>query len=187
MRSQLVQLGAWTAATGAAVVLSWLGVHAVLADTVFEQPTAVPLPASAPAPAASESAGSRPTDGPTTGPAAAGTAPPSASQSQAPGQSPGGAPGSPSAAASPSRTPTRQPSPSSSVRSYLVPGGRVALDIREDHAELVSATPETGWQMQVWNGDHWMRIDFSHPEGTSSVFVTWNGHPPTVQTVPAAG
>ncbi|WP_371497292.1 hypothetical protein OG871_15085 [Kitasatospora sp. NBC_00374] len=177
MRSQLVQLGAWTAATGAAVVLSWLGVHAVLADTVFEQPTAVPLPASAPAPTGP--ADSEPTTGPTTGPAAAGTASPAAGASAAPS--------SPAAAASPGRTPSRTPSPSSSVRSYLVPGGRVALDIREDRAELVSATPESGWQMQVWNGDHWMRIDFSHPDGTSSVFVTWNGHPPMVQTVPAAG
>ncbi|MBO1419610.1 hypothetical protein J0670_34020, partial [Streptomyces sp. FH025] len=44
MRNGLVQLGAWAAATGAAVALSWLGVHAVLTGAAFEQPTALPLP-----------------------------------------------------------------------------------------------------------------------------------------------
>lgn len=73
------------------------------------------------------------------------------------------------------------------MQSYLLPGGRVALDIHPDHADLVSATPDSGWQMQIWNGDQWMRIDFQQQPGggrVSSVFVTWNGHPPDVQTVP---
>ncbi|MEV4614017.1 hypothetical protein AB0K43_15690 [Kitasatospora sp. NPDC049258] len=168
MRSGLVQLGAWTAATGAAVVLSWLGVHAVLAGTVFEQPTAVPLPsAAAPSPTPEGS-----------------TAPPTASSTEASATAGASAPASTQGAA-PSRAPSHRPSPSASVQSVLVPGGRVALDIRADRAELISATPDPGWKMQVWNQQEWMRIDFSHPEGTSSVFVTWNGHPPTVQTVPA--
>ncbi|WP_033821677.1 hypothetical protein [Kitasatospora sp. MBT63] len=175
MRSGLVQLGAWTAATGAAVALSWFGVHAVLTDAVSDRPKAVPLPSpAAPPPVTVESIA----------PATSGSAPPSpsASTSTSTGAGAGSGTGGP---ADPSRAPSRRPSPSSSVHSYLVPGGRVALDIRADRAELVSATPDAGWQMQVWNGDHWMRIDFSHPEGTSSVFVTWNGHPPAVQTVPA--
>ncbi|MER8185455.1 hypothetical protein [Kitasatospora sp. NPDC094015] len=168
MRSGLVQLGAWTAATGAAVVLSWLGVHSVLAGTVFEQPTAVPLPSAA-APSPTPEAAS---------------APPTASSTEAPAPAGSSAPPSTRSAA-PSRTPGPRPSPSASVQSYLVPGGRVALDLRADRAELISATPDPGWKMQVWNEREWMRIDFSHPDGTSSVFVTWNGHPPIVQTVPA--
>jgi hypothetical protein len=71
----------------------------------------------------------------------------------------------------------------SSVHSYLVPGGRVAVNLRPDSAELVSAVPDPGWQMQVWNGDQWLRVDFSQGASTNSVFVTWNGHPPDVQTV----
>ncbi|MGW2548039.1 hypothetical protein ACWC5I_46045, partial [Kitasatospora sp. NPDC001574] len=47
MRNGLVQLGAWAAATGAAVALSWFGVHAVLTGAAFEQPTALPLPSPA--------------------------------------------------------------------------------------------------------------------------------------------
>ncbi|WP_354640749.1 hypothetical protein [Kitasatospora camelliae] len=185
MRSGLVHLGAWAAATGAAVALSWLGVHAVLADTVFEQPTAVPLP-----PAAERSPDTS-SDAPQ--PAAETSA--SASPAQAsPSPSASSPAGSPSAPASPTGPATGRPATSSpptgstgstsSVKSYRVPGGRVALDIRTEDAQLVSATPDPGWQMQVWHGDHWMRIDFSQENRTSSVFVTWNGHPPTVQTVP---
>ncbi|GAA4850851.1 hypothetical protein [Kitasatospora terrestris] len=168
MRSGLVQLGAWAAATGAAVALSWFGVHAVLADTVFEQPVALPLPSAHPSP----DSGS-PTDPPTTG--ATATTQAAVPVSSAP------PPSKPSTPATPT---TRRPSPTASVHSYAVPGGRVALDLRQDHADLVSATPEAGWQMQIWHGDQWMRIDFSKDGRTSSVFVTWNGHPPDVQTVP---
>ncbi|MGF1431161.1 hypothetical protein ACQRUO_32290, partial [Kitasatospora sp. LaBMicrA B282] len=88
------------------------------------------------------------------------------------------------AAASTDAGPAGGPDPSpGTVRSYLVPGGRVALDMQPADAELVSATPDPGWQMQMWNGDQWLRIDFTHGNSTNSVFVTWNGHPPDVQTV----
>ncbi|MEV4558977.1 hypothetical protein AB0K51_18580 [Kitasatospora sp. NPDC049285] len=172
MRSGLVKLGAWTAATGAAVALSWLGVHAVLADTVFDEPVAVPLPTAG-------TAQTRDAPPPTLAPATSAAAD---ATTAAPSPDPDPDP-TPSA---PSRTPAvkRSPSPTTSVHSYLVPGGRVALDLRATEAELVSATPETGWGMQVWHGDQWMRIDFSKDGRTSSVFVTWNGHPPDVQTVP---
>lgn len=69
------------------------------------------------------------------------------------------------------------------VRSYLVPGGRVAVNPRPDSAELVSALPDPGWQLQMWTGDQWLRVDFTQADSTNSVFVTWNGHPPDVQTV----
>ncbi|MFD9685288.1 hypothetical protein ACFWXO_05945 [Kitasatospora sp. NPDC059088] len=176
MRNGLVQLCAWAAATGAAVALSWLGVHAVLSGAAFERPTALPLP--------SPKVGSTPYGA-----------------SAAPGRTPtGDAPSPPSspatsaaatAAHAPVTTaaapPTRKPvpaatTPTSTVKSYPVPGGRVALDIRADRASLVSATPDPGWQMQVWNGDQWMRVDFTKDNQANSVFVYWNGHPPVVET-----
>ncbi|MGW6916025.1 hypothetical protein ACWGB8_19745 [Kitasatospora sp. NPDC054939] len=180
MRNGLVQLGAWAAATGAAVALSWLGVHAVLTGEAFEQPTALQLPAPT-ATAVPEPAG----------PAAPSSQVQSAERSEAPSAPPATAsalvrPSSapPATAPPPSRRPSSAPSTTSSVRSYLVPGGKVALDVKPDRASLVSATPDPGWQMQVWNGDQWMRIDFSKDGTTAnSVFVTWNGHPPDVQTV----
>ncbi len=159
MRNGLVQLGAWAAATGAAVLLSWLGVHAVLADASFEQPQALPLPV----PPASHS--------PAT------PAPPATTPAAAPTPSTDPASPSPSAPHRPAATSTTP------VHSYLVPGGRVALDLKPDQAELVSATPDPGWQMQNWHGDQWMRFDFTKGDSTNSVFVTWNGHPPDVQTV----
>ncbi|MEV6206018.1 hypothetical protein [Kitasatospora sp. NPDC051914] len=172
MRSGLVQIGAWAVATGAAVALSWWGVHTVLSEAGFERPQAVPLPSAA---VAGMSNPPSPVVETTV------TAPEPTPSADSPSA------GSPSASPtlpSPVRTasPKKSASPSS-VRSYLVPGGRVALDIHPDRAELVSATPDPGWQMQVWNGDHWMRIDFSKDNSANSVFVTWNGHPPDVQTV----
>ncbi|MCX5212678.1 hypothetical protein OG689_25915 [Kitasatospora sp. NBC_00240] len=182
MRNGLVQLGAWAAATGAAVALSWFGVHAVLTGAAFEQPTALPLPSPAAKDVAateSESASRSPSASrvESTPQAALGTA---TQRAAAPGTpSPPPAP-APTTAAAPAAS--RQPA-ATSVRSFLVPGGRVALDLRPTTAELVSATPDPGWQMQVWHGDQWMRIDFSKDGDANSVFVTWNGHAPDVQTV----
>ncbi|MEU6237374.1 hypothetical protein [Kitasatospora sp. NPDC047058] len=89
----------------------------------------------------------------------------------------------PSGAPPSSRRPAPTATATSSVSSYPVPGGRVALDLRADSASLVSATPDPGWQMQVWNGPQWLRVDFTKGAQANSVFVTWNGHPPTVETV----
>ncbi|MEU8921051.1 hypothetical protein AB0D10_08940 [Kitasatospora sp. NPDC048545] len=175
MRNGLVQLGAWAAATGAAVALSWLGVHAVLTGAAFERPTALPLP-------------SPKADGTSSSPAAAPEPPGPAAQSTTPTQS-----ASPTATAThgptpaattppPTRRPTPTPTATSTVKSYPIPGGKVALDLKPDRASLVSATPDPGWQMQVWNGPQWMRIDFTKDDQANSVFVYWNGHPPIVET-----
>ncbi|MFD8751545.1 hypothetical protein ACFV0O_11290 [Kitasatospora sp. NPDC059577] len=175
MRNGLVQLGAWAAATGAAVALSWLGVHAVLTGAAFERPTALPLP-------------SPKADGTSSSPAAAPEPPGPATESTTPTQ-----PASPTATAThgptpaattppPTRRPTPTPTATSTVKSYPIPGGKVALDLKPDRASLVSATPDPGWQMQVWNGPQWMRIDFTKDDQANSVFVYWNGHPPIVET-----
>ncbi|WP_327067142.1 hypothetical protein [Kitasatospora sp. NBC_01302] len=259
MRSGLVQTGAWAVATTAGVVLSWLGVNAVLSDSAFEAPSALPLPVAAPDQPAGLTAAAPAPSAPPTGAtplSAAPTDPPAASRSRAAPAEPAtpaprptaGAPAptppttaapvtapapvtrpAPSGAADPRSTTsssgTTNPSgsgattPGSSdddspggtpdddaqdplsaalgtqgsagtvgattgtVHSYLVPGGRVALDLGPDSAELVSAVPDPGWQMQLWNGDEWLRIDFSRGNAANSVFVTWNGHAPDVQTV----
>ncbi|MFE2724572.1 hypothetical protein [Kitasatospora sp. NPDC059327] len=186
MRNGLVQLGAWAAATGAAVALSWFGVHAVLTGAAFEQPTALPLPSPA-------STGTRssttPAPTPTTPretprPESSGPTPAPASSTTQRGAA---SPGAPPASRRPTPTTPVATTPvattTSSVRSYLVPGGKVALDIRPDNASLVSASPDPGWQMQVWNGPQWIRVDFTKGDQANSVFVAWNGHPPTVETV----
>ncbi|MEU3571075.1 hypothetical protein AB0E96_22050 [Kitasatospora sp. NPDC036755] len=194
MRNGLVQLGAWAAATGAAVALSWLGVHAVLTGAAFEQPTALPLPSpkadgTPHSPSATpEQPRSTPPTGPpspaaspTTGTATGISGSSSATAATAPhGQAPTAATG---AAAPP---PTRRPAPTSTatstVKSYPIPGGKVALDLKPDRATLVSATPDPGWQMQVWTDGQWLRVDFTRGDEANSVFASWNGHPPIVET-----
>ncbi|MDH6110733.1 hypothetical protein P3T36_003102 [Kitasatospora sp. MAP12-15] len=176
MRSGLVQTGAWAAATGVAVLLSWLGVSSVLSDSAFAPPLPLPVPASAPpalpAPVAASASPSPSAQSGATDVSA--TQHPSATASAAPSHRP------PTPAATSTDSAAATPG---TVQSYLVPGGRVALDMHPDSADLVSATPDTGWQMQVWHGDQWLRIDFTLGSSTNSVFVTWNGHPPDVQTV----
>jgi hypothetical protein len=63
-----------------------------------------------------------------------------------------------------------------------VPGGQVVMDLSATQATLVSATPANGYSVQTWQETGWLRVDFSNASGTSTVFATWNGHPPTVQT-----
>ncbi|MFJ5234270.1 hypothetical protein ACIQBJ_30750 [Kitasatospora sp. NPDC088391] len=174
MRSGLVQLGAWTAATGAAVALSWLGVHAVLAATVFEQPTVAALP-SVP------SSRTAPPTAPPTGGA------PASTTAVAPAPSPDPTPGAgtPSRSGPSTTAAAKKPSPPvGTVQSYLLPGGRVALNLLPTEARLVSATPEVGWTVQTWQEDQWMRVVFSKDGRASQVWVTWNTGRPVVQTDP---
>src|SRR5438093_9815079 len=44
MHRGLIHAAAWSLATGAAVTLSWWGVHTVLAGTAYDPPRAVPIP-----------------------------------------------------------------------------------------------------------------------------------------------
>ncbi|MFK0194718.1 hypothetical protein [Kitasatospora sp. NPDC090308] len=178
MRSGLVQLGAWTAATGAAVALSWLGVHAVLVDTVFEQPVAVQLPSVA----SSTPAGTPPPPAPSSAPPPSAAAP-SPSPDPDPDRAPGAtAPARSTASATATATARKSASPPSTVHSYPMLGGRVALDVRPTEARLVSAVPEAGWSMQVWHGDQWLQVNFSQDDRVSTLMVSWNGTEPNVQT-----
>jgi len=43
MRRGLVHTAAWLFATGAAVTLSWWGVHTVVAGTAYDRPRALPI------------------------------------------------------------------------------------------------------------------------------------------------
>ncbi|MFE1500716.1 hypothetical protein ACFW89_37380, partial [Streptomyces albidoflavus] len=131
MRRGLVHALAWSLATGAAVTLSWWGVHTVLSGTVYDPPRALPLPVGADEPV---SDGSGPLTSSTRSPATTG---PSASATVKPTPKTGRTtPAAPTA--TPSRTarpttetpaPTTPPDPPSNVKSYTVDGGRVAFDL----------------------------------------------------------
>ncbi|MCQ9133579.1 hypothetical protein [Streptomyces hilarionis] len=174
MRRGLVHVLAWSLATGAAVTLSWWGVHTVMAGTVYDPPRALPLTA------ADAGGGERDADASSTPRPA-----PSATASPRPGRT--------TAPPSPSNTGTAAPSPTSpatagntgsagsSVKSYDTDGGRAVFDLGRTSATLVSATPGAGWSMQVWKTESWIRVEFASGADRVSVFCTWHDGPPRVE------
>ncbi|MFE9738044.1 hypothetical protein [Streptomyces sp. NPDC006477] len=184
MRRGLVHALAWSLATGAAVTLSWWGVHTVLSGTVYDPPRALPLPAGSaddPAPAGSEPLTSSTRRPATTGPAAPATTKPTPSGGRT-------TPATPTATPSRTARPTTQappatspPDTASNVKSYTVDGGRVAFDLGATSAELVSATPAPGWQMQVWKQPTWIRVTFTEGGRELSIFCLWHDTAPRVE------
>ncbi|MGW7359082.1 hypothetical protein ACWGI0_21240 [Streptomyces sp. NPDC054802] len=174
MHRGLVHAMAWSLSTGAAVTLSWWGVHTVMAGTAYDRPRALPITAQTPTAQAAE-------------PQAASTArPPSRSPSPSPSRPPSRKPATtpqapPAKPGPPEDSPATAGPESGNVKGYNVKGGRVVFDIGENSAELVSATPAADWQMQVWKQPTWIRVTFTQDGREVSVFCTWNGHPPMVQ------
>ncbi|MFH9004620.1 hypothetical protein ACH4E5_15440 [Streptomyces afghaniensis] len=164
MRRGLVHVLAWLLATGAAVTLSWWGVHTVMAGTAYDPPRALPIKA---ADATGRESKAPPTPSERTSPRPRRTA------------------GPPPAVGKPSPTPTRPPRPSPAatgeVKSYDTDGGRAVFDLGRDSASLVSATPGAGWSMQVWKTESWIRVEFSSGADRVSVFCTWHDGPPRVE------
>ncbi|MFD2690439.1 hypothetical protein ACFS5L_37170 [Streptomyces phyllanthi] len=170
MRRGLVHILAWLLATGAAVTLSWWGVHTVMAGTVYDPPRALPITAgdataqgakapSTPAvrPEPSRGGGERPEKEPTSTPSPSPTA---------------------SAPAKSGSTPS--PAASGRVKSYDTDGGRVVFSLTRTYATLVSATPGAGWSMQVWKTETWIRVEFASGADRVSVFCTWHDSAPRV-------
>ncbi|MEU8703726.1 hypothetical protein [Streptomyces sp. NPDC048565] len=184
MQRGFVHAVAWSLATGAAVTLSWWGVHTVMSGTAYDPPRAVPISARAGqatnVPVSSSTHRALPSPSATASPT---TPTPSPSASRKPSTrapSPGRGEEKPPADAGDQGDSTA----SGEVKSYPTRGGRVVLELADDSAKLVSATPEQGWSMQVWTNPGWIRVDFSDGAGaTVSVFCTWNGHPPLVEIV----
>ncbi len=186
MRRGLVHLLAWLLATGAAVTLSWWGVHSVMTGTAYDAPRALPITAAdAGLRDARGTEGSGDSlDGEDSESSASSTSRPSPSGSASP--APSGTPREPDPA--PSRTaapaaPAPDPSPTASgrVRSYDTDGGRAVFDLGTTSASLVSATPGAGWSMQVWKTESWIRVEFTSGTDRVSVFCTWHDGPPRVE------
>ncbi|MFQ6853470.1 hypothetical protein AAIB46_21575 [Streptomyces sp. 35M1] len=190
MQRGLVHALAWSLATGAAVTLSWWGVHTVMTGTAYDPPRAVPISVGAGAPQRIGQSTEEPlvssTHRTSPSPSASASASPSTGDARpsksapSPSRTPSATPAKPPAGSAPAKTSGR-------VKGYRTDGGRVVFELGADSAKLVSATPEPGWSMQVWTNDAWIRVDFSDGGGkdgtTYSVFCTWNGTPPTVQIV----
>ncbi|MFE5138125.1 hypothetical protein ACFRDV_10655 [Streptomyces fagopyri] len=174
MRRGLVHVLAWTLATGAAVTLSWWGVHTVMTGTAYDPPRALPVTVGEPTTQKAE-----PLPSPT-----GRTGTPHATAAPRPERS-----RRPSAAPSPSKSPSSGPGPSPSaqagqsgrVKSYDTDGGRAVFDLGTASATLVSATPGSGWSIQVWKTESWIRVEFTSGADRVSVFCTWHDGPPRVE------
>ncbi|WP_436774424.1 hypothetical protein [Yinghuangia sp. YIM S09857] len=175
MRRATTRVTAWLAVTAAAVALSWYAVRTVLRDTVFEPPRAPALAADTVRGPAPDPAADNPTISATSLPA-----PPSTTKPPPPASPAHPAPPAPPASSRPTASPT--PSPPDQTRSFEVKGGWASFTFRPDSASLIAATPDSGWAVKVWPGDRWLRVDFTRGGRTSSVFVTWNDHPPLAET-----
>ncbi|MCX4667053.1 hypothetical protein OG453_10310 [Streptomyces sp. NBC_01381] len=175
MRRGLVHAMAWSLATGAAVTLSWWGVHTVMAGTAYDPPRAVPLSADGGDAEPLSSSTHRPDPTPTTG-ATHSSKPSKPSKSQKPSKSPEKDPPKPppSGSSTPDAT-------AGNVKSYSTDGGRVVFDLGKDSATLVSATPAAGWSVQVWKQDTWIRVEFTSGADRVSAFCTWHDHAPAVE------
>ncbi len=185
MQRGLVHAAAWTLATGAAVTLSWFGVHTVLSGTAYDAPRALPLTDQVASSGRQSDDGATPRVSSTHRPKPS----PSAGRSKPPGDHEPSRPPTPSHTGSPrsgypgtGRPGGSAPASDGRVKSYSTAGGRVVIDMDNRSAELVSATPNPGWEMQVWKQVGWLRVDFTGGGAHTSVICTWNGHPPTVET-----
>ncbi|MET9511541.1 hypothetical protein ABZX62_24250 [Streptomyces flavidovirens] len=193
MQRGFVHAIAWSLATGAAVTLSWWGVHTVMAGTAYDPPQALPIPTDLPersgaAQGAQPQASStrrpggdedeKPSRSPERPESPSGT--PAARNTPAPSRTPDGAGGGPAGSPSPSGSPTAA---NGQVKSYNTDGGRVTFDLGKTSATLVSATPATGWSMQVWKDPNWIRVEFTADAASVSVFCTWHDHEPRVEIV----
>ncbi|MEU6393062.1 hypothetical protein [Streptomyces sp. NPDC046939] len=180
VRRGLVHSVAWLFATGAAVTLSWWGVHTVMSGTAYDPPRALPVVAAD----ASDSAlpVSSSTRRAVPSPSATSASPsekPSAHPSRTPSASASGGGAPP-----PPRTDSSAPPDTASagnVKSYETAGGRAVFDLGRTSATLVSATPNSGWSVQVWTQTTWIRVEFTSGNQRVSVFCTWHDHPPSVE------
>ncbi|MFI0354077.1 hypothetical protein [Actinomadura sp. 9N407] len=169
MRRAMSYVAPWAMVTALAVALSWLGVRDVVRGAISDRSS--PPPVSGPVIHASP-----------TPPASVGTAaarPSPREQETASGT------------AAPSPRPSKRPERDGdrgadrerpgNVRSYSTRGGRAALAISDRRVQLVSATPNAGYETRVTKAEGWLRVDFIDDHRTSSVIASFYQHAPTVE------
>ncbi|MGW0824128.1 hypothetical protein [Streptomyces sp. NPDC002845] len=174
MRRGLVHVLAWLLATSAAATLSWWGVHTVMAGTAYDPPRALPITTGDPALRGAQALATS-----TVRPEPSGNTTSPGGRDESRESSPTSTASTP-AGRSPTPTPTPPPTASGQVKSYDTDGGRVVFSLGEASATLVSATPGSGWSMQVWKTETWIRVEFSSGADRVTVFCTWHDSAPRV-------
>ncbi|GIH68946.1 hypothetical protein Mth01_11990 [Sphaerimonospora thailandensis] len=47
---------------------------------------------------------------------------------------------------------------------------------------MVTASPNDGYEVKVWEDPYWLRVTFLRGSSESSAFCTWNALPPRLDT-----
>ncbi|GAB2933162.1 hypothetical protein [Streptomyces mayteni] len=73
----------------------------------------------------------------------------------------------------------------SGVETVNTAGGEVVLLVEADSAELISATPNEGWEVRIREQEGLIRVMFTDEEGrraSVTVLCAWLDSPPEIQT-----
>ncbi len=200
MRRAAGYLIAWCGATALAVGVSWLGVRDVLRSAILDEAplapvvaVAAPLPASPGVPAptpqgtpdggASGGTSEAPSEEP---PAHRSPSPPTATPVRTARTSPAPRPARatrPARSAEPSPTARqRKAADGESLHTFTLKGGRATIAVTSADCRVVTATPNDGYEVKVWEADQWLRVAFLRDTHESSAFCTWNALPPRLDT-----
>ncbi|MEZ0073896.1 hypothetical protein [Planotetraspora sp. GP83] len=201
---------AWCGATALAVGVSWLGVRDVLRSTVLDEAPLAPVVAVAGAVAPTVTA-AVPLMGPAphrhTSPTAKASPSPRTPVRVSPARHSPSSPASPSSrphstagsttkattrptvrpTAGPANPPSRPtPSPTGeSLHTFTLKGGRATIAVTDKDCRVVTATPNDGYELKVWENTGWLRVTFLQGTHESSAFCTWNALPPRLDTYEA--
>ncbi|MFF4127457.1 hypothetical protein ACFYYP_28345 [Microbispora rosea] len=210
MRRTAGYLIAWCGATALAVGVSWLGVRDVLRSAILDEAPLAPVVAvAAPLSASPDASAPAPRSTPDGG-ASGGTSAGPSGEPSGPRPSGGATPGRPSPSrptATPVRTtrtspaprPARATRPARSTESspaarqpkatggerlhtFTLKGGRATIAVTSADCRVVTATPNDGYEVKVWEADQWLRVAFLQDTRESSAFCTWNALPPRLDT-----
>ncbi|MFI7036917.1 hypothetical protein ACIBI0_09530 [Microbispora rosea] len=206
MRRTAGYLIAWCGATALAVGVSWLGVRDVLRSAILDEAPLAPVVAvAAPLSASPDASAPAPRSTPDGG-ASGGTSEEPSGPRPSGGATPGRPPPSRPAATpvrtartSPAPRPARATRPARSTESspaarqpkaaggerlhtFTLKGGRATIAVTSADCRVVTATPNDGYEVKVWEADQWLRVAFLKDTRESSAFCTWNALPPRLDT-----
>ncbi|MEN3536088.1 hypothetical protein AAH991_13315 [Microbispora sp. ZYX-F-249] len=204
MRRATGYLIAWCGATALAVGVSWLGVRDVLRSAILDDAPLAPVVAvAAPlstspgtlAPSPQDTPDDSPSGEPSGRPSSAPSGRPSPSRapvtatptrtrtSPAPRPARSTQPAGPAGSADPSPAARpRRTSGGESLHTFTLKGGRATIAVTSRDCRVVTATPNDGYEVKVWETDQWLRIAFLRDVHESSAFCTWNALPPRLDT-----
>ncbi|WP_460302963.1 hypothetical protein [Actinocorallia aurea] len=182
MRVRLGFLAVWTATTAAGVGITWVGIGDAMRGTALPVPdAAAEVPVIQGRPPTATSAEPVKDSAPTATPAPTRSSARPEPKSPRPSASSKPAEQAGTTAQQPTGRPEASPAPQGEVRTYVVESGSVILSFTKNEAKLVSATPDSGFEVKVWKQVGWLRVDLTDGVEGSAVFATWNGHPPLVE------